>query len=82
MAELHTTEEGRAEIRQNALDVLNDPTTSVASMLLCGMILSLLDDIDILLEKDVETRTSCPICLGEGGDEIFPTCSACGKERG
>ena len=82
MTQLHTTEEGRAEMRQNALDTLHAKDTSVPTMLVCGMLLSLLDDIDILLKKNLDIRTSCPICFGEGGDEIFPTCPSCGKARG
>ena len=45
----HTAPEGRADLRQNATQALTD-AKEVTSMLVCGQILTLLDDIETLIE--------------------------------
>lgn len=48
---LHTSEEGRADMRKNATELIQEEGTSIASMMVAGMMLSLLDDIDTLLDE-------------------------------
>ena len=47
---LHTSEEGRADMKKNAEDLIKDKKTTVASMLIAGMMISLIEDIDTLVE--------------------------------
>ena len=51
MIELHTSADARAEMREQAVDMIQNKNTSISGLLLCGMIISLLDDIDTLLEE-------------------------------
>jgi hypothetical protein len=47
---LFMSDKGRAELRENATGALHE-TGSVTSMLLCGQIITMLDDIDTLLAR-------------------------------
>jgi len=49
MENLKTTQKGRDELRANAKSALED-AESITGMILCGQIITLLDDIDYLVK--------------------------------